>query len=219
MLEIRDLFVSYEGTPILRAISLKIDEGEFVSILGPNGAGKSTLLKAIAGLLKPDKGKILFEGRSIAGLHPAKLVEQGILFLPQGSRVFPHLTVEENLEVMLYRFRRKKRKELIENIFLLFSILTERRKVLAGRLSGGEQQMVALARAMVMRPKLLLLDEPSLGLSPSWINIVFEKIGEIHHMGTTIILVEQKVKEALQMAQKGYTLRFGKVALMGSYPG
>jgi len=217
LLEAKNLTASYDGIFTLKNINFHIDKGELVAVLGPNGSGKSTLLKSLYGVLKPRGGAIFFNGERIDGLPSSNLIRKGIVFIPQGRRVFPSLTVHENLRVMLSGIGNNKTKisELVDEALSFFPSLKGKEKVLAGCLSGGEQQMVALARSMLAKPNLLLLDEPSLGLSPKWVNEVFGKIKEINHSGTAIVLVEQKLHEALAMADRCYILKLGKVVWEG----
>jgi branched-chain amino acid transport system ATP-binding protein len=213
LLEVKNLTVYYDAVLALDGVSFHIEEGEIVAIIGPNGAGKSTSLKAICGLVKPKAGEILFRGESINGKEPYQLVEKGICLVPEGRRVFPSMTVLENLE--MGAFTRKDKKDIhkdIEKVFDLFPILKERKGQRAGTLSSGEQQMLAIGRALMMRPKLLLLDEPSLGLSPNYVEILFEKIKEINKSGTTILLVEQNARMALEYADRGYVFELGRIA-------
>lgn len=216
MLEVKNLTVYYDAILALNNISLNVNEGEIVTLIGPNGAGKSTALKAICGLLNPQSGEILFQGEKINGKQPYELVKKGLCLVPEGRRVFPSMTVIENLEMGAFTVVRGQKSEVgekIENIFELFPILKERQKQRAGTLSSGEQQMLSISRALMLRPKLLLLDEPSLGLSPNYVDIVFEKIKEINKHGTTILLVEQNARVALEYADRGYVFEIGKVAL------
>ena len=213
LLEVRNLAVAYDGVQVLTGINIDVDHGECVAIIGPNGAGKSTLVKAIAGILKPIHGEIFFEGESIVGSDTRQLVSQAIVFIPQGKRVFPSLTVSENIEVMLEAHGKKERMRIIEELFSLFPFLKDRRDALAGRLSGGEQQIIALARALTVKPKLLLLDEPSFGLSPRWTEQVFETVESLHEIA--VVLVEQNVHKALSLADRGYLLKLGKVVREG----
>jgi len=216
LLEVKNLTVYYDAVLALDGVSFHIEEGEIVAIIGPNGAGKSTSLKAICGLVKPKAGEILYSGENIRGKEPYQLVEKGICLVPEGRRVFPSMTVLENLE--MGAFTRKDKKDIhkdIEKVFDLFPILKERKGQRAGTLSSGEQQMLAVGRALMMRPKLLLLDEPSLGLSPNYVEILFEKIKEINKSGTTILLVEQNARMALEYADRGYVFELGKIAFEG----
>ena len=214
LLEVINLTVYYDTVLALDDISLNINEGEIVAIIGPNGAGKSTALKAICGLVKPKSGEILFRGKNINGNQPYQLVEKGLCLVPEGRRVFTSMTVLENLEMGAYLRNDKKTVQGdIDRVFTLFPVLKERQKQRAGTLSTGEQQMLAIGRALMLKPKLLLLDEPSLGLSPNYVDIVFEKIKEINKDGTTILLVEQNARTALEYANRGYVFSIAEIAL------
>jgi len=213
LLEVRNLTVYYDSVLALDDISLNINEGEIIAMIGPNGAGKSTALKAICGLVKPKSGDVIFNGENIIGYQPYQLVKRGLSLVPEGRHVFTSMTVLENLEMGAYTVKDKKRiKENIEKVFSLFPVLKERWKQRAGTLSSGEQQMLAIGRALMLKPKLLLLDEPSIGLSPNYVDIVFEKIKEINKEGTTILLVEQNARIALEYADRGYVFEIGKIA-------
>jgi len=212
LLEVRDLTVYYESVLALDNVSLTVGDGEIVAMIGPNGAGKSTALKAICGLVKPNSGKILFQGENINGNQPYQLVEKGLCLVPEGRRVFSSMTVLENLEMGAYTRNDKKTFQDVDKVFNLFQVLKERQRQRAGTLSSGEQQMLAIGRALMLKPKLLLLDEPSLGLSPNYVNTVFEKIKEINKDGTTILLVEQNARMALEYADRGYVFEIGKIA-------
>ena len=216
MLEIKNLNTGYDKKQVLFDLSLKVKEGEIVSIIGPNGAGKSTILKAVCGLINAWSGEILFNKKNLNYNHPSKNISLGITFAPQGNRVFDELSVKENLEVGGYLLAKNKLNERIESVLAIFPILKERIKQTAGSLSGGEKQMLALARALVSNPKLLLLDEPSLGLAPNLLNEVFQKILEINKIaGTSILIVEQKVREVLAISHRVYSIKFGKNAFEG----
>lgn len=213
LLEVKNLTVYYDTVLALKNISLDIIEGEIVAMIGPNGAGKSTALKAICGLLKPRSGEILFQGEKINGKQPYQLVEKGLCLVPEGRRLFTSMTVLENLEMGAFtRSDKKTLKEDIEKAFSLFPALKTRKKQKAGTLSSGEQQMLAIGRALMLKPKLLLLDEPSLGLSPNYVDIVFEKLKIINNAGTTILIVEQNARMALEYADRGYVFEIGKIA-------
>jgi branched-chain amino acid transport system ATP-binding protein len=213
LLEIKNLTVTYDSVLALDNVSFKINEGEIVAMIGPNGAGKSTALKAICGLVMPQSGEILFQGQNIKNKQPYQLVEKGLCLVPENRRLFDSMTVFENLEMGAYTRNDKKGiQENIERVFQLFPILKERQKQRAGTLSSGEQQMLAVGRALMLKPKLLLLDEPSLGLSPNYVEIVFEKIKEINKQGTTILLVEQNARMALEYSDRGYVFSIGKIA-------
>lgn len=216
MLEIRDIETGYGKKQVLFGLALKVQRGEVVAIIGPNGSGKSTALKAACGLIPVWKGEIHFNDTLINGSTPAQNVSRGITFSPQGNRVFDELTVMENLEIGGFQLPRKELKGRISEVFQLFPILKERSRQNAGKLSGGEQQMLALARAMVPKPKLLMLDEPSLGLAPNLVKTVFQKITQVNkETGVTILIVEQKVREVLEICDKVYSVKLGRVAFRG----
>jgi ABC-type branched-subunit amino acid transport system ATPase component len=216
MLEIKELETGYGKKQVLFGLSLEVREREVVSLIGPNGAGKSTVLKAVCGLIPVWKGEIRFNGDVTSDTTPAMNVTKGITFAPQGSRVFADLTVMENLEIGGFQLPRNELKNRIEQMFQMFPVLKERARQNAGKLSGGEQQMLALARALIPRPKLLMLDEPSLGLSPNLVKDVFEKIVEINReIGIGILIVEQKVREVLDISKRVYSIKLGKVAFEG----
>jgi branched-chain amino acid transport system ATP-binding protein len=217
MLKVDSINVYYGNIQALKGVSLEINSGEIVTLIGANGAGKSTLLKTISGLLKPKQGEILHEGVSIAGKPAQMMVKRGISQVPEGRRVFANMSVEENLE--LGAFVRKDKagiQEDFEKVFRLFPRLLERRKQQAGTLSGGEQQMLAMGRALMARPKLLLLDEPSMGLAPLLVKTIFNIIKEINKDGTTILLVEQNANMALSIANRAYVIETGRVVLSGT---
>ena len=218
MLEITNLVVSYGAITALHGISLSVPEGKVVTLIGANGAGKTTALKTLSGLLRAKSGEMLYHGRNLAGLPPHQIVQLGISHVPEGRMVFANLTVLENLQLGAYlqKDRQVVRREL-ENVFNLFPRLHERERQLAGTLSGGEQQMLAMGRALMARPKLLLLDEPSLGLAPLLVKAIFEKIVEINQQqGITILLVEQNANLALEISHFGYVLETGRVAVQGN---
>ena len=216
MLEIKDLDTGYGKKQVLYDVSMDVPKGDITAIIGPNGSGKSTILKTICGLLPIWQGTIAFDGKSLNGSSPAKNVKDGITFAPQGNRVFDELTVYENLEIGGHLLKKQELKTRIEEMLTFFPILRERLKQNAGKLSGGEQQQLALARALIPKPKLLMLDEPSLGLAPSLLNSVFDKIIQINRENhTTILIVEQKVKEVLEICDKVYSLKLGKVFFEG----
>ncbi len=214
MLSIKDLVVSYGVAPVLHNINLEVPDGKVVTLLGSNGAGKSTTLKTISSLLRPLNGDIEFEGKSIVGLPPEKLIKLGISHVPEGRQIFPGLTVEENLKMGAYSNYSGANKK-IEEIYDLFPRLLERKKQLAGTLSGGEQQMLVIGRGMMSSPKLLMLDEPSLGLAPIIIEDIFEKIKEINAAGMTILLIEQNASLALSYSHYAYVLSVGKIVAQG----
>jgi branched-chain amino acid transport system ATP-binding protein len=217
MLTLENVNVYYGGIHALRDVSLRVDAGEVVTLIGANGAGKSTTLRAITGLVSPRSGRITFEGADITGLPAHQLVARGISMAPEGRGIFANLTVLENLEMGAYRVRdRAQIRSDIERGFTLFPRLRERVKQRSGTLSGGEQQMLAIARALMSRPKLLLLDEPSLGLAPIVCHTIFTTIDEIKAAGTTVLLVEQNANAALKHSDRGYVLETGAVTLEGS---
>lgn len=214
LLDVRHVNSGYGEMAILHDISMRIDHGEVVSLIGPNGAGKSTLLKTIFGLLMPTEGRILFEDTDITGLTPPVLVRRGMSFVPQVDNVFPSLTVQENLEMGAF-VRGDGFAERLEEMYTFFPTLRLKRKQRVGGLSGGERQMVAMGRALMLDPRLLLLDEPSAGLSPRLVGMVFEKMAEINHAGVALLIVEQNARQALQLSHRGYVLASGQVRLEG----
>lgn len=214
MLGVRDLDVSYGAVRALHGVALDVNEGEIVTLIGSNGAGKSTTLRAISGLVRASAGAVSFRGRSLAGLAPHEIVKLGLAHCPEGRGIFSNLTVEENLQVGAYiRNDRAGIQSDFDRVFGLFPRLLERRHQLAGTLSGGEQQMLAIGRALLARPALLLLDEPSLGLAPQVVQTIFRIIREINASGTTILLVEQNAHMALEVAHRGYVLEVGRIVL------
>ncbi|PXF53100.1 MAG: ABC transporter ATP-binding protein [Candidatus Methanophagaceae archaeon] len=216
MLEIKELNASYEKVQVLWGVSFTVNEGEIVSLLGSNGAGKSTTVKTIQGLLKSKSGSIRFMDRNIEGLPAYKIVDAGISLVPEGREIFPKMSVLENLILGAYVPRaRDLLEESLEWVFQLFPKLEERKKQLAGTMSGGEQQMLAIARALMSKPKLLMLDEPSLGLAPVLVLQVFEIIKKLNEEGVTILLVEQNVHHALELSDRGYVLEKGRIILEG----
>ncbi|QCJ44952.1 ABC transporter ATP-binding protein [Bacillus sp. S3] len=217
MLKINDINVFYGNIHALKGVSLEINQGEIVTLIGANGAGKSTLLKTISGLLKPKNGDILFENEHVAGKVAQAIVKRGISQVPEGRRVFANMSVEENLELGAYLRKDKKGiREDFEKVYGLFPRLYERRKQLSGTLSGGEQQMLAMGRALMARPRLLLLDEPSMGLAPLLVKTIFQIIEEINKTGTTILLVEQNANMALSIADRAYVIETGKIVAAGT---
>lgn len=217
LLQIKNLKARYAKIDVLRGIDLSIEENEIVAIIGPNGAGKSTTLKAIFGLVEVTDGGILFRGEDITNLKTGQILRRGISYIPQGRSVFPSLSVMENIEMGGYTLNSKRLvAEKIQRVLSLFPKLEERRSQIAGSLSGGEQQMLSIGRAMMLDPILLLLDEPSLGLEPNTVDLVFDKIRQINALGTTIVIVEQKVSEVLEIAQRGYVFDMGKVVIEGA---
>ena len=216
ILEIQDLSVSYGSIQALRGISLHVDEGEVVTLIGGNGAGKSTTLRTISGLLSPQSGTIQFDGDVIHGRPPHAIAQSRLVHVPEGRGIFANLTVEENLQ--LGAFSRTDRAEILqdrERALTLFPRIRERLRQQAGTLSGGEQQMLAIARALLARPKLLMLDEPSLGLAPQFVQTIFQVIREINREGTTILLVEQNASLALQVAHRAYVMEVGVIQMSG----
>ncbi len=216
LLELRGVDVSYGDLPALRGVSLFIEAGEILSVVGANGAGKTTMLRTISGLLRPKAGEILLEETRLDRLPCHAVVERGVVQVPEGRKIFPSLTVLENLELGSYTSRaRAERRRSLERVFTVFPILGERRRQAAGTLSGGQQQMLAIGRALMALPRILMLDEPSLGLAPLVVQEIFRIIGEINRAGTTILLVEQNTRQALALAQRGYVLENGRVVLVG----
>jgi len=216
MLRVENLVTYYGKALILKGVSIHIDSGEFVSIIGPNGAGKTTLLRTISGLVRPARGTITLNGEVIHDLPPYEIVRRGIVHCPERRRLAPHMTVLENLELGAYLRKNKKEvKEDLKNVFELFPILEERAHQKAGTLSGGEQQMLAIGRALMGRPKILLLDEPSLGLAPIVRNKIAESIRKIKKTGIAILMVEQDVQMALDLSNRGYVIESGKIWLEG----
>ena len=215
MLKIEDLRVNYGGIEAVKGISFEVPEGEIVTLIGANGAGKSTTLRTIAGLVKPASGRITFQGEEITGLSPDRIVSKGITLVPEGRHVFPDLTVLENLKIGAY-LRRDSIEEDLNKVYNLFPRLKERSWQAAGTLSGGEQQMLAVGRALMSRPKLMMLDEPSLGLAPLVVQDIFSIIREINHQGVTILLIEQNANMALKIADLAYVLETGKITMSGT---
>lgn len=215
MLEVEDLHVYYGQIHALKGISFRVEKGTIVALLGNNGAGKTTTLKAISGVLQPREGIIRLEDQVLNGLPPHRIVRLGIATVPEGRKVFQRLTVLENLEIGAYARRDGGIAEDLERVFQLFPRLKERRRQITGTLSGGEQQMLAIGRALMARPRLLLLDEPSMGLAPMLVEQIFETIQDINRQGTTILLVEQNAALALSIAHRGYVLETGRIAIQG----
>lgn len=215
MLKIENLSVSYGGIKALRNVSLTVPDGEIVTLIGANGAGKSTTLRSIVGLVKADGGRVEFNGKDMVGMPTNKIIEEGITLVPEGRRVFPDLTVLENIKIGAY-LRKDDLTADIDWVFGLFPRLKERHWQLAGTLSGGEQQMLAVARALMSHPKLLMMDEPSLGLAPLIIRDIFNIIREINKQGVTILLIEQNANMALQIAHTAYVLETGRITLSGT---
>jgi branched-chain amino acid transport system ATP-binding protein len=216
VLELCELRAAYGPIEALRGVDLEVRAGELVCLLGANGAGKSSTLRAISGLVRPTSGHIVFDGRAITGLPPATILEAGIAHCPEGRRVFPYLTVEENLAMGAYvRRDRAAIAADLDRVCAHFPILAERRRQAAGTLSGGEQQMLAIGRALMARPRLILFDEPSLGLAPTIVETTFAIIADIRRQGTTVLMVEQNAYLALRMADRGYVMENGRIVLSG----
>ena len=217
LLEVRDLHVAYGAIEAVKGISFSVDRGQVVALIGSNGAGKTTTLRTISGLLRPTSGEVLFEGESLNEVPAHQIVGRGMAHSPEGRRVFPRLTVADNLD--MGAFARRDREETakdLERVFALFPILADRRTQAAGTLSGGEQQMLAMGRALMSRPRLLMLDEPSMGLSPIVMRTIFDTVGELKSTGTTILLVEQNAQAALSLADSAHVIETGRIVLSGS---
>jgi len=217
LLRAEGLTAGYGKVPILHDVTLEVRAGEMVSIIGPNGAGKSTAFKTIVGFVHATSGHVIFDGQEITGLRPDQVLPRGLAYVPQGRIVFPQMTVLENLEMGAYIERDGGRvREALERVYALFPILAERRTQKAGTLSGGEQQMVAIGRALMTRPKLILLDEPSLGLSPKFVSLIFDTLVQMKGAGYTLMVVEQNAARALAVADRGYVLELGRNRFEGS---
>lgn len=216
LLEVRGVTAGYGDTEILRNVSIEVGEGEIVSIIGPNGAGKSTLMKTIFGLLHPREGSVVFDGQDISRLQPYQIVERGMCYVPQVSNVFTDLTVSENLEMGAFLARTDDIAERKERIYEYFPRLKERRNQRAGKMSGGERQMVAMGSALMLDPKLVLMDEPSAGLSPKMVGVIFDQIRKINEAGPAILIVEQNAKLSLEMSDRGYVLASGENRFEGT---
>ena len=216
MLEVKNLKVHYGVIQAIKGISFEVNEGEVIALIGANGAGKTTTLQTITGMLKPSEGEILFEGQDIVKVPGHKIVSMGMAHVPEGRRVFAELSVYENLKLGAYT--RKDKNEIAESlakVYKSFPRLEERKNQLAGTLSGGEQQMLAMGRALMSKPKIILMDEPSMGLSPIFVNEIFDIIREVSESGTTVLLVEQNAKKALSIADRAYVLETGRITLEG----
>ncbi len=217
LLELRGIEVAYGDLPALRGVSVAVEAGETLSVVGANGAGKTTMLRAISGLMRPRAGQILLDGDRLDTLPSHLIVERGVVQVPEGRKIFPSLTVRENLELGSYVGAAKaRRREGLDQVFTLFPRLKERERQAAGTMSGGEQQMLAIGRALMARPRVLMLDEPSLGLAPIMVQEIFRIIGEINRLGTTVLLVEQNTRQALALSRRGYVLENGRVVLEGT---
>jgi len=219
MLRVSEIEVRYSGVPVIHNVSLEVNPGELVSVVGSNGAGKSTLLKTIAGSLHPTKGSIVFEDREITRLSTPEIVKEGITYIPEARLIFGPLSVEENLEIGAYVLKDDaETKKNFDSVYQLFPRLKERRLQLGGTLSGGEQQMLAIGRGLMSNPKLLMLDEPSLGLAPKLVDEMLEAVAKLKNAGKTILLVEQKVRESLELSDRGYVLQTGRTIHTGTGP-
>jgi branched-chain amino acid transport system ATP-binding protein len=217
LLDVRGLSVAYGDVRVLHDVTLRVGEREIVSLVGANGAGKTTTLRAVSGLLPVQGGEAIFEGERLTGLPPSRIVERGIAHVPEGRQLFTNMTVEENLEMGAYLPRaRSAAARTLAWVTGLFPRLGERREQLAGTLSGGEQQMLAIGRALMSRPRLLILDEPSLGLAPIMVKAIFDAVGRINAEGTTVLLVEQNLVQSLRLSHRGYVLETGRIVLAGT---
>ena len=216
LLKVRNLNVAYGDAPAVWDACLDIDAGQIVSVVGPNGAGKSTLINAIAGILRPKGGEVLLDGTDIARLPSHRICEHGVAIVPEGRRLFTHMSVLDNLELGVYRMSRAQSQESLEEVYSLFPILRERRNQLSGSMSGGQQQMVAIGRALMARPRLLLMDEPSLGLSPLIVEEMFRIIRKINERQVAVLLVEQNITKPLELAHHAYVIEQGRIVTSGS---
>ncbi len=216
MLKVDDIHVYYGAIHAIKGVSFTVEQGEVVTLIGANGAGKSTILKTISGLLRSKTGSITFLDQNIGGVAPHKIVAKGLAHVPEGRRIFLRMSVEENLEMGAYTQSKSAAAPEMERVYAQFPRLKERRKQVAGTLSGGEQQMLAMGRALMSSPKLLMLDEPSMGLAPLLVEQIFDIIRELHKAGTTILLVEQNAQMALSVADRGYVLETGKIVTTGT---
>ncbi len=217
LLEVKDLKVNYGLITAVKGVSFEVNEGEIVSLIGANGAGKTTIMQAISGLLPKSGGSVFFDGEDITHLPAHKLIAKGLTQVPEGRRVFQELSVKDNLSLGAYSVKdSKKVKEAYEKVYEIFPLLKERSKQVSGTLSGGEQQMLAVARALMSSPKMLLLDEPSMGLSPLLVNVIFDVIKSINEAGTTVFVVEQNAQKALKIANRAYVLETGLISLEGT---
>jgi ABC-type branched-subunit amino acid transport system ATPase component len=219
ILRVEAIVAGYGKMPILDQVTMVVAHGEIVSVIGPNGAGKSTVFKTIVGFLRPTEGRVIFDGQEIGGLRPDQVLRRGLAYVPQGRVVFPQMTVLENLEMGAYIQRSARGiREALDRVYSLFPILAERRQQTAGTMSGGEQQMLAIARALMTRPKLVLLDEPSLGLAPKFVSLIFDKLMEMKRAGFTLMVVEQNAARALAVADRAYALELGRNRFEGTGP-
>jgi branched-chain amino acid transport system ATP-binding protein len=218
ILQVDSLCAGYGKVPTLDKVDFHVDEGEVVAVIGPNGAGKSTLLKAISGLIRPTGGSILFQDEELAGLAPHVVARHGVAYVPEGGRLFPNMTVLENLYMGAYTNRGNLRSGALEEVFGMFGILEQRSRQYARNLSGGEKQMLAIGRGLVARPRLLMLDEPSLGIAPKLVDEIYERLSLLKDKGLTVLLVEQNMSYSLELADRGYVLENGRVVLEGSGP-
>lgn len=217
LLDVRNLHVAYGDAPALWDVSLQIDAGQIVSVVGPNGAGKSTLINAVAGILRPSEGQILVAGADVAMLAGHRVCEHGVAIVPEGRRLFTQMSVQDNLELGAYRHEaRMASRETLDEVFTLLPVLKDRRTQIAGSMSGGQQQMVAIGRALMARPRLLLMDEPSLGLSPLIVSDMFKIIRRINESGVAVMLVEQNIHQAMEVAHHAYVIEHGRIVTSGS---
>lgn len=216
LLEVKNIKVYYGNINAIKDISFEVNEGEIVTLIGANGAGKSSILNTVAGLIKPKSGEIIFDGQGIIGIPAHKIVSKGMALCPEGRRIFQQLSVKENLEMGSYTRPANEVSESIEKVYELFPRLKERYKQIAGTLSGGEQQMLAMGRALMSKPRLMMLDEPSMGLAPILVEQIFDIIKNLHKSGTTILLVEQNAQMALSIADRGYVMETGRIVTSGT---
>ena len=219
LLEVKNIKVYYGNINVIKDISFEVNEGEIVTLIGANGAGKSSILNTVAGLIKPKSGDIIFDGQGIIGIPAHKIVSKGMALCPEGRRIFQQLSVKENLEMGSYTRPANEVSESIEKVYELFPRLKERYKQIAGTLSGGEQQMLAMGRALMSKPRLMMLDEPSMGLAPILVEQIFDIIKNLHKSGTTILLVEQNAQMALSIADRGYVMETGRIVTGGTGKG
>lgn len=219
LLEVKNIKVYYGNINAIKDISFEVNEGEIVTLIGANGAGKSSILNTVAGLIKPKSGEIIFDGQGIIGIPAHKIVSKGMALCPEGRRIFQQLSVKENLEMGSYTRPANEVSESIEKVYELFPRLKERYKQIAGTLSGGEQQMLAMGRALMSKPRLMMLDEPSMGLAPILVEQIFDIINNLHKSGTTILLVEQNAQMALSIADRGYVMETGRIVTSGTGKG